>query len=422
MSKSIATTPQRFRFGSVEEPLTTTTAAVQAESSSIAMKLLVVFILLMYSSLGVLVPATEAVRPAMLVALGAVLFTLIEKSQTRSGFRVAWPEGAMLITLLAVCMVSTFGAIYLRLAAETTLNLAKVVLIYVVIENVVTTKGRLRTIMLTMIIGGLIPAFGTIRNFLTGHLVEGRAGFVGNFANPNEDAYGMIILVPLALVIGIRSGWFTRIFLAGACCVYLLGTYVTFSRGGLLGLVAVLGLFGWKQKSFVVKAIMIAMLAGGLLVVSMYWSRKDDFSNISGDTTVNQRIGTIKAGFQMFSDKPLFGVGPGCSVVAYPLYVPKQAHCGCQDQLVVHNAYVQMLGETGLLGFIPFMILIGASIFHAWRVQRTEDPDLRMYAMGLELAIWGFVVCGLSGGFSWSWFLYILAGLVSASRQMTSAQ
>src|SRR5439155_2370006 len=127
--------------------------------------------------------------------------------------------------------------------------------------------------------------------------------------------------------------------------LYFLATFLTFSRGGLMGLVAVLGLFGWKQRSFVLKAFMIGMLGLGLLAVGMFWNRKDDFSDISKDTTVNQRIATIKAGIEMFRDHPLFGVGPGDSLVAYPLYVPREAHCGCSDQLVVHNAFIQVLSE-----------------------------------------------------------------------------
>jgi O-antigen ligase len=420
MSETIAT--QRFRFGKAAAAAPEITAS-EAQSSS-ALKLLIVFLLLMYSSIGVIYPATEAVRPAMTVAIGAILFTIFEVSRNRTGFRISWPEGAMVVGLLAVSAISTFGSIYVTLAAQTTLNFAKVVIIYIVIENIITTKDRLRTVLMTMVIGGLIPAAGTVYNYVTHHnLVQGRGAFFGVFNNPNEDAYSLVILVPLAAVLAWRSTWLIRIFLVASIVLYLVGTYVTFSRGGLIGLVAVLGLFGWRQKSFVLKIAMIGLLGIGLTVVGMFWTRKDDFSNVSQDTTVNQRIATFKAGLDMFHDRPLFGVGPGDSMVAYPLYVPKEAHCGCQDQLVVHNAFIQVLGELGALGFIPFIVMLGAAIFHAWRLQRVRDPDLQAYSLGLELALWGFAICGLSGGFAWSWFLYLLVALVAAARQnMTSVK
>jgi O-antigen ligase len=416
MSRTIATTSPRFRFAAASH----SEAAVSEAPPSFAIKLLMLFLLLMYSSIGVLYPAVEAVRPAMTIALGAILFTIIEVSKGPSGFRMASVESIALFALLAASVMSTFDAIYLRLAVDTITNLSKIVLIYVVIVNTVLTKGRLKAIMLTLVIGGLMPAVGTIHHFMTGKLVEGtRAAWVGVFANPNEDAYSLVILVPIAAVLALRSGWFMRLALLGAIGVYLTAIYLTFSRGGLLGLLAVLGLLGWKQKSFLIKVMMIGILAGGVLVVSMFWTRKDDFSDVSQDTTFNQRIATIKAGIAMFGDKPLWGVGPGCSIVAYPLYVPKNAHCGCQDQLVIHNAFIQTLSETGALGFVPFMIFLGAALLHAWRLQKSASDDVRAYAMGLELALWGFMACGLSGGFSWTWFPYILVGLVVALKHIS---
>jgi O-antigen ligase len=416
MSKIIAT--PRFQFGSVAS-----SANDQAKpTSSTALKLLILFLMLMYSSVGVIYPATESFRPTMTIAIAAIIFTILEVAKNGTGFRLSWPESVMIIAMLGVAAVSTFGSIYVRLAAETTLNFSKIVLIYIVIENIVTASDRLRAVLVTMVIGGLIPAAGTLYNYLTHqHLVQGRGAFYGVFANPNEVAYSLVILVPLAAVLAWRSGGLKRIFFVAAIGLYLVATYVTFSRGGLMGLAAVLALLGLKQKSFIAKAAVIGALGGGFLVMGMFWTRKADFSDIKGDTTVNQRVATFKAGLEMFRDHPLFGVGPGDSMVAYPLYVPKDAHCGCQDQLVVHNAFIQVLGELGILGIIPFMTLLTAVLFHAWRLQHVQDTDVRAYALGLELALWGFVVCGLSGGFAWSWFPYLLIGLVAAAKQIADS-
>src|SRR5215831_6473372 len=132
MSKTIAT--PRFRFGKLADA--SGESITETSSSSSALKLLIVFLLLMYSSIGVIFPATESFRPAMTVAIGAIIFTVLEVSRKRTGFRLSWPEGVMVIGLLGVSAVSTFGSIYLTQAAETTLNFSKVVLIYIVIENI----------------------------------------------------------------------------------------------------------------------------------------------------------------------------------------------------------------------------------------------------------------------------------------------
>ena len=404
-----------------EASSTTPDAVIESApaTSSWALKLLVLFLLVMYSSIGALIPATNSLRPAMIIAAAAVVMMIIEISRNGSRFRVAWPETPMIIGLLAVAGISMFDAIYVRQGFETTSNFAKIVLIYVVIENTVSTTNRLRVVLLAMIAGGLMPALGTMHHFVTGRLVEQtRAAWVGVFANPNEDAYSLAILVPLAAAVAATSRWWLRVALWGVIGVYVLAICLTFSRGGLLGLFAIVAFLGWKQRSIVLRTLMIAGLMGGIVVVSVFWARKDSFNDISQDTTFNQRIATIKAGIAMFNDHPLLGIGPGCSIVGYPLYVPKDAHCGCQDQLVVHNAFIQILSETGALGFIPFMVLLGGAFLHARKLQSTDSSELRTYAMGLEVALWGFVVCGLSGGFSWSWFPYIIVGLIVAGKHI----
>jgi hypothetical protein len=71
-------------------------------------------------------------------------------------------------------------------------------IVFFFIVNCANTERRLRGVMWTMVIGGLLPAAGTLRNYLQGNLVEGRAAWVGIFANPNEVAYSLVILLPLA--------------------------------------------------------------------------------------------------------------------------------------------------------------------------------------------------------------------------------
>src|SRR5207302_10759753 len=119
-----------------------------------------------------------------------------------------------------------------------------------------------------------------------------------------------------------------RIGLAAIMAIYLLAIFLTYSRGGLLGLIAVLGLAVWKHKSPIVRTMMIAGLGGLLLAGGMYWDRDEGFKDISHDTTVNQRVATIRAGLRMFEANPLLGIGPGCSMFAFPLYVPAEAYCG----------------------------------------------------------------------------------------------
>jgi O-antigen ligase len=395
--------------------------AAANDGPKVAFALFIAFLFMLYSSVAVIYKQQlDALRPTLVVALGALSMMVIELGQMRQSFKLMWPQGALLLALLGVCVISTFDAIYVRHSLDQTTDFAKIVLVYLLIENVVTTERRLRMVMLAMVLGGLFPAIGTISHYHAGILQEhSRAAWRGIFSNPNEVAYGILILVPIALAVAGNSRRPLRLALWGIVGIYMFGIFFTFSRGGFLALFTVLALMAWKHKSIVIKAAMIAALIGGILVLGMFWKRSSgDFKNIKEDTSVRERIATFRAGIQMFLHNPLLGVGPGDSMVAYPLYVAVDPHCGCHDQLVVHNSFIQALGELGLLGFAPFVLFIAVPMYQAWKMERGR---LGSYAMALELAMWGFVVCGMSGGFVFTWWPYILVGLITATKRIADS-
>ena len=395
--------------------------AVTSDGPKIAFALFIAFLFMLYSSVAAIYKEQlDALRPTLVIALGALSMMVIELGQMRQSFKLMWPQGALLLALLGVCVISTFDAVYVRHSVDQTTDFGKVVLVYLLIENVVTTERRLRIVMLAMVLGGLFPAIGTISHYRAGILQEhSRAAWRGIFSNPNEAAYGILILVPIALAVASNSRRSIRIALWGIVGIYILGIFFTFSRGGFLAFFAILALMAWKHRSIVIKTGMIAALVGGIVVLGMFWKRSSgDFNNIKEDTSVRERIATFQAGIQMFLHNPLLGVGPGDSMVAYPLYVPVDPHCGCHDQLVVHNSFIQALGELGLLGFTPFVLFIGIPMSQAWKMER---GPLGSYAMALELAMWGFVVCGMSGGFVFTWWPYVLVGLITATKRIAES-
>jgi len=237
---------------------------------------------------------------------------------------------------------------------------------------------------LITLLGETMFARGTFElGWPEGGLLIGFLGiaWVGIFANPNDLAYSLVILVPIAASLAIEMGWLGRLVLVGMSLVYMAGVYVTFARGCLIGLLAVIALIAWKQRSMVLKALIILALCASMVFAGKFWSRNEDFKNINGEGSFQQRLATSEAGLSMFLDHPLLGVGPACSVVAWPLYAPRGLYT--RGALVTHNTFIQALSETGALGFIAFMAFMG-----------------------------------LSSGNVLTWFPYILVGMVTAARQI----
>ncbi len=116
----------------------------------------------------------------------------------------------------------------------------------------------------------------------------------------------------------------------------------------------------------------------------------------------------------MFLDRPISGVGFACSVIAWPLYAPPGLYT--RGALVTHNTFLQVLSETGILGFIPFVLLIGSSLYRTRKL--ALQPATASMGAAAEVGIWGLVVCGMSGGYALTWFPYLLFGLAAAAGRI----
>jgi O-antigen ligase len=149
-------------------------------------------------------------------------------------------------------------------------------------------------------------------------------------------------------------------------------------------------------------------------MASRYWSRGEGFSQLNADVSFQQRIATSQAGVNMFLDHPLTGVGLSCSVVAWPLYAPAGLYT--RGALVSHNTVIQLLSETGIVGFVPFALFFFFGLRAARALSKT--PETATLGAGIEVALWGVLVCGMSGGYVLTWFPYVLLGLASAASRI----
>ena len=232
----------------------------------------------------------------------------------------------------------------------------------------------------------------------------------------------VVVLIPLALQMSRITHWVWKPVFWGILAIYFAAIFATHSRGGLVGAGAVMLLMGLRERGIASKVITAAMLSGVLLYALFFWSRSEGFQDITKDFTAHQRVETIKAGLRMFVDYPLLGVGLGCSVVAWPFYAPPDIDF--RTSLIIHNTAVQALSEMGLFGFVPFVLFMGAGWFHACRVMKAvaSESDARKYAVALEASLFGFLICGLFGGYVVTWFPYIVVGLICALVCLTQGK
>ena len=137
--------------------------------------------------------------------------------------------------------------------------------------------------------------------------------------------------------------------------------------------------------------------------------------DVSSDS-LGYRLLFWKAGFQMFKDRPIFGVGVGQFRYQFKNYASLQ-HIREPD---THNIFIEQLAETGLMGFALFAIVLLLTIRNFWRASKSPQAWVRAVGViGLASFVGVLVQSTLLGGLG-AVPIYLLWG-VASSLEMFAA-
>jgi len=279
---------------------------------------------------------------------------------------------------------------------------------------------------------GIIVGSVALYNKANGlEMVEGTRVSIGRsigsmLGDPND--LSLVLLFPagfaLALLLSARQKILDRLLGLSTIIMVFLSILATQSRGGLLGIVSVCGIFGWykvKNKALLITAGMGALLV--LFAVAGISDRQSGGAHEEGiDESAMGRIYAWGAAFRMAVANPLNGVGINNFYYNYYLY----SSFWDGKNHAVHSTWFGVLGETGFVGFFVFCAMVGATIAGLVYCVRTtfriiqdhpEHTVLNAMSLGLLAAFTGFCVSGtfLTMGFTWP--LYIIMALAIAIRQ-----
>lgn len=208
--------------------------------------------------------------------------------------------------------------------------------------------------------------------------------------------YGIILLGFLQSRATAR--FLPRLLALAAVGVLLIATINTVSRSGILILGVAIVLLSSRLLVGGQRTIMLWLI----LLVGSTWVLKDISGTVLdpvriidsillGTDTMGLRYDLWKSGWQMWLDHPITGVGLGRFddyLYAYwPVPHPLRV-------LTPHNTYIQILAETGLVGFIFFSLMIAITIKNFKSRTHAENPR---YALA-----------------SWTWMVVLITLLVGA--------
>ncbi|HEY1590064.1 MAG TPA: O-antigen ligase family protein, partial [Rhodanobacter sp.] len=135
----------------------------------------------------------------------------------------------------------------------------------------------------------------------------------------------------------------------------LYGTYLTNSRGAMLSVLVVAGIYIWRRRGMVTAGVLGVI---GLACMQVLSSRMQDLD--VDDESAYGRVDAWYSGLHMFMSHPVFGVGAG-NFTEY-------------NDLTAHNSFVLVLAETGFVGYILWLAFVSYGFLMMLAVLR-HKPD-----------------------------------------------
>lgn len=383
---------------------------------------------------------------AAVFALGSMIAGRLRRGLAVSRFT---PELVGVFAFAFIILATAPFSVWMGGAVGTFTELyAKVVLIFVLMVNTLTSPKRIEQFTwLLVIASGYIGGRAVLDSARGVNLIEnGRVmGSVGGmFKNPNDLALNMVAVLPLAAFLVLRPIALVKRGAAAACGFMMVGAVVASqSRSGTLGLaVMALVLAGCllKRKPGLVFALAVAGMLALPLLPASYWERVASITDKDLDQTGSREARSIllQESLDAFAAHPLTGVGAG----NFKIYKPEERQEAWRES---HNVILQVASELGILGLLIFGFLLvragyapnqtrrllratraGARASRHEPVAPPIDPAahdlLAMHAAALSAALAGWFVCALFASVAYHWTFYYLLALAVAPREYLLAR
>jgi len=259
------------------------------------------------------------------------------------------------IPFVLCVMLSATKSIELSLTVKEIVRWLELIVIYYLTINLVSDDKKMRVVLYSMFLTmAMVSVFGIININYIGDGYRA-ASFFGN-PNPLAGYANLIILVSFGMLMTNVCLW-ERITLGIFTVLSIIIWVLTFSRAGWLSLIMTMILLFFLtkvNKKRVVLLLVVFLAISAILLLSSNINR----SEFMKTTTLNAAKGSLGAralgypiGLNMVKDDLILGIGIG----NYPLLIKKYTKVYELTRHHLHNLYLQVFVETGLMGLSAFV-------------------------------------------------------------------
>ena len=314
-----------------------------------------------------------------------------------------------LLFYFAITVLSLAVAQDLELSSFAVFQLLEACLIYFYVANNVRTREDVLFVV-SMLLGGcllesliMIVMQFTVTPGLNWNLpihiiaeFAGNSGYIrngGTIGVPNVA--GAYLSVLLACAAGLLFTNLGRGYKWLAMAVLGFGGFAlifTFSRGAWLALtiaVVVICSSVWRRRGLSLKAPIVILALAALLYLPFHSLISQ---RLVGDDkgSAEARIPLMHLAFRMIADNPVLGVGTDNFTVAMDRYLTSEFRRAWL--FTVHNKYLLVLAETGILGLLAYLAFLLGTLRTGWKCWRLQNPLLSPLALGFVGGITGNMV------------------------------
>jgi hypothetical protein len=408
------------------------------------------------------VPAIAAVASFLLLGLPLFYYVIIRREPVRTNGVL----GLMLVYLVVQVASAEFSRdIAASFTALSVFSLQGIAL-YFLILNTVRTPVLLRRCLWAMVLAGVLLGSLSLVQRITRTYTQDYAGFavshefdqpedvttsseqsedqaflalypdwraMGSIGDPNYYAQIMMVLMPIALLrLWASPNRRERTPALLALAIIIAGVVLSYSRGGTIALCGVLAgliVFRYLRMRYVLPVVIAVIL---ILAITdpMFIRRVQTLGGESGnpravDRSILLRKTILIADWHIFLDHPLLGVGFGQAPKYIPRYGRMYGYVQPPTDAGAHSMYLEILAETGLVGFGAFLLVIGAAVKpmivlrNYWAQSR---PEYAHTLASLMLGLLAFLVAGIFLHLAFTRYLYLLLGLCGAAAAIYAPQ
>ena len=353
-----------------------------------------------------------------LATLAGVLVTQDRQAPSRE------PEVWLIGAFWGFTAVTTALAVYPADSWPIFVRVSKILVMIFVTLMVIRTRTRLRYLLVVSALSlGYFGLKGGIWAIATGG--ENRLWGPGTsfIADNNAIALALNMTLPLLFFLGrteerrwLRLLFFTTLVLTP---IAILSTY---SRGGFVTMLVVVGLLLWKTKwkVLVVPAAVAFALVLVVFLPGKWFDRMHTIADDEQDHSVESRYMAWRVGWQLALDYPL--AGGGFTIFGH-LPVWQRVYPDYPRDHNAHNIYFLVLGEHGFPGFLLFFS-VPVCTFLALRRIRREAPRVEGaawmvdYAEMVRISLVAYLLSGMVYNMAYFDFYYLLVVTTVVLKQL----